>query len=74
MRGKSMRQPTFFYGFRLRLHRKPRPTRPPEGRLLRLARRLTGRRGTGLALGRGVLRNRPRRNQRFPVAARKIRL
>ena len=69
-----MRQPTFFYGFRLRLHRKPRPARPSEGRLLRFTRRLSGCRGTSLALGQGVLRNRPRRNQRFPVAARKIRL
>ena len=67
-----MRQPTFFYGFRLRLHRKPRPARPSEGRLLRFTRRLSGCRGTSLALGQGVLRNRPRRNQRFPVAARKI--
>ena len=74
MRGKSMRQPTFFYGFRLRLQGQPRPARPSEGRLLRFTRRLAHRRGAGLALGRGVLRNRLRRNQRLPVTARKIRL
>ena len=72
MRGKSMRQPTFFMDFRydytgnLSLLDKPTvaffASRVVSPSVEEQALRWAG----------GVLRNRSRRNQRFPISARKI--